>query len=80
MLVDLAELAALVEGERFVRRVQHGGIGAVVHPMPTMGTWFAPPVRHWICVGTVLSRAKYKSRHVQQKLAARRCWQGSGRA
>jgi hypothetical protein len=56
MLVDLAELAALVEGERFVRPVQHGGIGAVVHPMPTMGTWFPPPVRRWIYVGRVLSR------------------------
>ena len=32
---NLAKPAALVEGERFVRRVQHGGIGAVVHPMPT---------------------------------------------
>lgn len=58
MLVDLAELAALVEGERFVRPAQHGGIGSVVHPMPTMGTWFRPPVRRWIYVGTVLSKRK----------------------
>jgi len=34
---DLAAPAALVEGERFARRVRHGGTGAVIHPMPAMG-------------------------------------------
>jgi hypothetical protein len=34
---DLAELAALAEGERFARPVKDGGNRAVVHPMPTTG-------------------------------------------
>jgi hypothetical protein len=44
MLVDLAELAVLVEGERLVRRVQHGGIGAVVDPMPGSTSIPAGPI------------------------------------
>ena len=41
---DLAELAALVEGERLVRRVQHDGIGAVVDPMPGSTSIPAGPI------------------------------------
>jgi hypothetical protein len=44
------------------------------------GTWFPASGETLDMRGDGLSRAKYESRHVQQKLAAHRWWQGSGRA